>query len=87
MRSEEAPLVSRGGGCAVPSEDEGAREFKLSWTDAAQRRRFACDADHHEYVSADGRNAVAGPRESKARGIQKRTRKFLAEVLGGMLSD
>ena len=30
---------------------------------------------------------VAGPRESKARGIQKRTRKFLAEVLGGMLSD
>ena len=30
---------------------------------------------------------VAGPRESKARGIQKRTRKFLAEVLGGMLFD
>ena len=29
---------------------------------------------------------VAGPRESKARGIQKRTRKFLAEVLEGMLS-
>lgn len=28
---------------------------------------------------------VAGPRESKARGIQKHTRKFLAEVLGGTL--
>ena len=28
---------------------------------------------------------VAGPRESKARGIQKRTRKFLCEVLGGLL--
>lgn len=28
---------------------------------------------------------VAGPRESKAHGIQKRTRKFLVEVLGGML--
>ena len=30
---------------------------------------------------------VAGPRESKARGIQKRTRRFLVEVLGGMLTD
>lgn len=29
---------------------------------------------------------VAGPRESKALGIQKRTRKFLTEVLDGMLS-
>ena len=28
---------------------------------------------------------VAGPRESKAGGIQKRTRKFLAEVLQGMI--
>ena len=28
---------------------------------------------------------VAGPRESKASGIQKRTRKFLTEVLEGML--
>lgn len=28
---------------------------------------------------------VAGPRESKARGIQKRTRKFLAEVLFSFL--
>ena len=28
---------------------------------------------------------VAGPRESKARGIQKRTRKFLAEVLSSFL--
>ena len=28
---------------------------------------------------------VAGPRESKARGIQKRMRKFLTEVLHGML--
>ena len=30
---------------------------------------------------------VAGPRESKARGIQKRTRKFLTEVLLGMLEQ
>lgn len=30
---------------------------------------------------------VAGPRESKARGIQKRTRKFLTEVLLGMLEE
>ena len=28
---------------------------------------------------------VAGPRESKASGIQKQTRRFLAEVLSGML--
>ena len=28
---------------------------------------------------------VAGPRESKVRGIQKRTRKFLAEVLSSFL--
>ena len=28
---------------------------------------------------------LAGPRESKSRGIQKRTRKFLTEVLCGML--
>ena len=30
---------------------------------------------------------VAGPRESKAPGIQSRTRLFLAEGLGGMLED
>lgn len=30
---------------------------------------------------------VAGPRESKARGIQKRTRKFLTEVLLGMFEE
>ena len=30
---------------------------------------------------------VAGPRESKARGIQKRTREFLVETLGGMLES
>lgn len=30
---------------------------------------------------------VAGPRESKARGIQKRTREFLLETLGGMLES
>ena len=30
---------------------------------------------------------VAGSRESNARGIQKRTGKFLAEVLGGMLFE
>ena len=30
---------------------------------------------------------VAGPRESKACGIQKRTRKFLTEVLLGMLEE
>ena len=30
---------------------------------------------------------VAGPRESKAGGIQKRTRRFLAEVLQGMLQE
>ena len=30
---------------------------------------------------------VAGPRESKASGIQKRTRRFLAEVLAGMIQE
>ena len=30
---------------------------------------------------------VAGPRESKAGGIQKRTRRFLVEVLQGMIDD
>ena len=30
---------------------------------------------------------VAGPRESKAGGIQKRTRRFLAEVLGRMMQE
>lgn len=30
---------------------------------------------------------VAGPRESKAGGIQKRTRRFLAEVLAGMIQE
>lgn len=30
---------------------------------------------------------VAGPRESKAGGIQKRTRRFLAEVLTGMIQE
>jgi len=30
---------------------------------------------------------VAGPRESKADGIQERTRRFLVEVLGGMMTD
>ena len=30
---------------------------------------------------------VAGPRESKAGGIQKRTRRFLVEVLQGMMED
>ena len=30
---------------------------------------------------------VAGPRESKVGGIQKRTRRFLAEVLAGMIQE
>ena len=30
---------------------------------------------------------VAGPRESKSGGIQKRTRRFLAEVLSGMIQE
>lgn len=30
---------------------------------------------------------VAGPRESKAGGIQERTRRFIVEVLQGMIED